>query len=559
MAHFSRTKRVLRAAMVLCVGLALAGCATVPPQIIAGYPTAAEPTATPGETGAAVQTADQPIETPPSASPAPAAVQSGVQAQGAGEPPQKVEVFYSGMPSLMGFADASQTTIYETAMDALPACVSLVWPEAAASYYRYGADVEKSAMRLSKDQVLSRIGDPSFYLDEAMTRQPNRVKFEGWPVTTEPQNMNEPIQGFYEAMSLPAPAPLSGTRGTQVAVAASDPEQLTLIVTDLHELRADDGALLSALNEKVLKAGKAIGVAAVMSEFSGYVPGLGENKTSFVWGSPPTGTLDYVLDYGDYRVGVSVDPEQRKLSPRPFYVLVAGEQSAVTQYLAAFKDRLTQELSSNQTFRMDTAVFGSGYVPAGYTLPGHMRYLAGQGVTAVPEPSAPAGVARIELKASQQARFLEWEVAYQVHPADPRGLNLAAEDFTFITQAVTESGASTVLPNLSWSVVSAAGDTVMLKLRLDLPQGILPKGDYQLHILGSLTAPSKLPGSDWLSTYGQDIDGAQLFDMEQNTLAFDGGRTLFLSRLIDTLGKANIGRLGVSPLGTAIVALTVYA
>ncbi len=552
----SKPRRALCAAMLLFAGLGLTACATIPPQQITGTLAAGEPTQTPDETALPGNSAETPAEGDPA--PSPTALTAS-RAADTGEAPTKVELFYSGMPSLMGFADASQTTLYENTMDALPACVSLVWPQASVSYYRYGADVPKDAMALTKDQLLSHVGDPSFYLDTAMTKEPARVKFEGQAVATAQRNMNEPIQSFYDAMKMPAPEPQSGVTGTRVAVNAGDPEQLTVIVTDLHELRIDDGALLSALNEKCLQAGRSIGVAAICSEFSGLIPDLGESKTSFVWGSPPSGTLDFTLDYTDYKMGISIDPEARKMASRPFYVLVIGGQSAVSQYLSALTDRLTHEFSGNATFKMDTAVFGSGYVPADYTLAGHMRYVAGQGVTAVAEPVAPAGVALIELKASQQARYLEWDVDYRIHPADPRGLGVTSQDFIFTTTAVSDTGAETPLPDLTWRIVSAEGGTVKLRLRLDLPAGILPRGNYQIDIAGSLAAPLSLPGSEWLSKYGYDADGAQLFDMEQNIVAFDGSRTLFLSRLIDTLGKANIGRLGTAPLGSVRVALTVYA
>ncbi|MCL1964002.1 MAG: hypothetical protein FWF69_02950, partial [Firmicutes bacterium] len=116
-----------------------------------------------------------------------------------------------------------------------------------------------------------------------------------------------------------------------------------------------------------------------------------------------------------------------------------------------------------------------------------------------------------------------------------------------------------ILPHLTWSVLDTAGGTVTLRLRLDLPQGILTQGSYTLRLLGSLAAPGDLPGSDWLGEFGYDADGAQIHDMEQDTLAFDGSRTLFLSRLIDALGKANMNRTGVTPLGMVAIALVVYA
>lgn len=582
MAYTKGIKTRLLLALLLSLGLILSGCATVPPQPISGIqptvsPTPApeatnEPDSTdapngtdasdaadrPGATDAPEQPADEPANTAPKAVTTPAARSAVLPVQIPGEPPSRVEIFYSGMPSLMGFADASQTTIYEHTMDALPVCVSLSWPNAATAYYRYGADTKKESMALSKEQALAHIGEPYFYLDAPMWKLPERVKAEGVPVTTAAQNMNEPIESFFNTLGIVAPSSLGGVTGTPVAVRAIDPDTLTLIVTDLHELRIDDGTLLDSLNEHCLNAGLSIGVVAVMSEFSGLIPGIGANDTSFVWGAPPTGSLDYLLEYSAYTLGVSVDPAQRALAKRPFYILCIGEQNAVNTYLSALSERLTREFSGNETFALRTAVYGGGYVPHGYAMGGNMRYVAGQGVTAIADSSAPGGVNLIELKASQQERFLEWEIDYTVHPADPRGMNMTADDFTFFVTARTDVG-DTVLPHLNWRVSGVSGDTVTLRLRLDLPAGILPAGSYTLELLGSLIAPNEMPGSDWLDAFGYDADGSRLYDMEQNAAPFEGGRTLFLSRLIDSLGKANQGRLGVAPLGAVNITLTVYA
>lgn len=541
---------------LLIACLLLAGCVTTPPQPITGL----QPTQAPTE---APDPADTESLSSAGETPEPVAE---TQAQASRTPvssaaPTQVELFYSGMPSLMGFADAPQATVYENAMDALPAVVSLLWPSAAASYFRYGADIAKEDMRLSKDALLGQIRSPSFYRDEPLLTEPARLKYDGRPLSTGAQNLNEPVASFYETMGLDIPTALGGQAGTQVAIGASDtsPTSLTLIVTDLHELRMDDGALLTALSERCLQVGRTVGIAAIGSEFAGYIPDIGESNTTFVWGSPPTGTLDYMLDFTDYDVGISIDPEQREMATRPFYVLVIGEQGAVDSYLAALTERLEREFAGNAAFRMNTAVYGNSFVPAEYALAGNMRYTAGQGVTAIAEPSAPAGVSLVELKASQQERFLQWALDYTLHPSDPRGLSLAAGDFTFIAEAVGADGTRTTLPDLRWEIDGAEGGQISLSLTLTLPQGILPQGSYTLEVSGSLTAPANLPGTDWLARYGYDADGAQLYDMEQNATAFDGSRTLFLSRLIDTLGKANINRLGVASLGMVQIALTVYA
>lgn len=552
----TRCKRLSLLLLSLLMAAILTGCATIPPQQITGIqpnPTAGQADNTMDETAGDGQSI-------PAATATPAPLQTASLTALEAEAPTSVELFYSGMPSMMGFADASQTTIYESTMDALSACVSLCWPMASTTYYRYSTDMAKERMQLTQEQLLARVGDPSFYRDTPLFQQPDRLKREGLPLETEPENMNEPVPSFWEITGAEAPSTRSAASGTPVAIANTAPEStsLSIIVTDLHELRMDDGRLLDALNERGLQLGRTVGVAAIVSEFAGYIPDLGSNSTTFVWGAPPSGTLDYVLDYTEYKVGISIDPEQREMASRPFYVLVLGDQAAVSTYLATLEERLTREFSASGKYQFRTAVFGSGYVLPNYTIAGNMRYTAGQGVTAVADTQSPAGVGLIELKASQEARYLQWQVSYKIHPSDPRATSLTAEDFTFAATARGDTE-SVNLPDLTWSLVQQTGDTLTIQLHLDLPQGVLVPGSYQLELAGSLSAPSTLPGSDWLSQFGYDADGTQLFEMEQNQTEFDGSRTLYLSRLIDTLGKANLSRLGIASLGAVSIALTVYA
>lgn len=557
-----RIKRLLATVALLALAAFITGCVATPPQPLGGAPTA---TPTPDAVPAFGQAVDEPtalsepIETAPTPpEETPPAAAATLPPAGTARTPSRVEVFYSGAFSMMGFADAPSTTIYENTMEALAACVSLCWPTVQADYYRYSRDMNKLDMRYSKELLLGHIGRPAFYRDTALTEQPGRVKTEEAAVETVSERMNEPVLSFYEAASLPDPVFRSNGAGTSVALSESDPNALTLIVTDLHELRTDDGAILSSLNQSVLSTGRSVGLVAIVSEFAGYIPDVGANKTAFLWGSPPSGTLDAMLDYEYYKVGVSVDPQARQTRPRPFYVLCLGDQAAVNTYIQTLSDRLNKEFQGNSTFQLRTALFGSSYVADGYELGGNLRLLSGQGVTAMADDSAPAGVGQVELKASQQTRALEWALEYAVHPSDPRAGSLRADDFQFEAAAVSE-GNRIQLPDLSWSVTQSTATSVTLRLRLEFPQGILPRGDYALELSGRLAAPQARPGSEWVDAFGWDADGVQLMNIEQNLAPFDGSRTLFLSRLMDALGLANTSRLGGASLGTVSIRLTVYA
>ncbi|HML48373.1 MAG TPA: hypothetical protein PKE04_16645, partial [Clostridia bacterium] len=312
-----RIKRLAATALLLALAAIITGCVATPPQPLGGTPTeTSTETPAPEAVPAFGQAADMQTALPelfetatnPPAETRPTVATATLPPAGASDIPPKVEVFYSGAFSMMGFADAPSTTIYENTMEALAACVSLCWPTVQADYFRYSQNTSKLDMRYTKELLLGYIGQPAFYRDTALTEQPSRVKTEEAAVETVSERMNEPVLSFFEAANLPDPVVRGNGTGTAVALSASDPAALTLIVTDLHELRTDDGAILSSLNQSGLSAGRSIGLVAIVSEFAGYIPDVGANKTAFLWGSPPSGTLDAMLDYEYYKVGVSVDP-----------------------------------------------------------------------------------------------------------------------------------------------------------------------------------------------------------------------------------------------------------
>ncbi|MDR2658284.1 MAG: hypothetical protein LBB86_10710, partial [Oscillospiraceae bacterium] len=116
----------------LVIGVALAilagACAVQPPQRIDGYITPAPTIAATVEPQPETPTAEPDTADPPSAtdSPAPPSVPTdsvGTVAAFATKTIGRVEIFYPGMSSMMGFVDAPITTIYENTMEAIAASV----------------------------------------------------------------------------------------------------------------------------------------------------------------------------------------------------------------------------------------------------------------------------------------------------------------------------------------------------------------------------------------------------------------------------------------------------
>lgn len=465
---------------------------------------------------------------------------------------ERVEMYFPSAASMMGFADLPSNTTYEKTITATLQSAMITFPNAETLLFRYGASIPKADMLIERAVLIQSVTEPSFYLDSPMLTQPERIKPEDKPARQGVELMNEPIASFYDMQGKNPPTAIDGATGTVAALSRRDMDALTIIFTDFSELKSDDGTLISALATESMASGQTLAIIAMTSEFAGYVPDIGANKTAFVWGAPPTGSLDYTLDFTEYKVGVSIDPAKRVGKPRPFYIICLGPSKSVSDAVTMIKsaaEDITGEPPS-------VALYLNSYLSAGYNMADHMEFLMGQAIIALPDTTAAGGVSRVELKPSKTERFIEWKVEYTPSPDDPRVGRFADTDFEFEARAAGDAEGRT-LTGISW-VCEETGENVSITLRVEFPQGFVLPGEYQLTIKGLLKAPIDMPGLDWLPEYGFDPEGAQLLEMEQGDTPFIGDKTLFLSRLLRPLGGSHVARLKDEPLGEITLGLNVF-
>jgi len=180
--------------------------------------------------------------------------------------PIKVDVYFDASYSMIGFVGPFNSIYIKTVQMMERALIS-GWPGSTFNYYKFGLGMD----RIQRDEILHAL-QPGFY-DDPKFKGESRID---WVVDK--------------------------------AVAGN----LTIIVTDLFQTRADVNKLIDKLNRKFLLTGDhfAIGVIGIKSEFEGKVYDVMLDGLSFVYSTVNRKPKDF----------------------RPFYILLLGSYSDVENF-----------------------------------------------------------------------------------------------------------------------------------------------------------------------------------------------------------------------------------
>lgn len=179
------------------------------------------------------------------------------------------EIYYDATPSMVGYVNPGEATCYGRAMEVLESSLIKGWPEQEVSYFKFGTQIVPITRH---DSLKART--PVFYNDLGLCLE---------------------------------------THIDQV-IDRADPENLTIIVTDLFQNDADINLLIGIIKEKYIANNYAVGIAGFKSEFTGKLYDIGINRYT------------YTYDSGF---------EQDKF--RPFYLLVLGKPGDVIKYFDQLK------------------------------------------------------------------------------------------------------------------------------------------------------------------------------------------------------------------------------
>lgn len=177
----------------------------------------------------------------------------------------RVSVYLDATLSMKGFIVPGLSSYYQQTLPLLESAVGRAWPTGGVRFYKFGTKVEELTGRR--------------HLDAAR-------------------------QDFYGDASLNTKTYIENV------IDGADPEELTVIVTDLFQDKSDVNLLIAKLKDKYINSGHAIGILAVRSQFSGTVYDVGVNNYSFQYQTNQT------------------DPN----TFRPFYSLMLGRHADVQRY-----------------------------------------------------------------------------------------------------------------------------------------------------------------------------------------------------------------------------------
>lgn len=544
------------AAGVLALLCWLSGCSPMPPDRASGDSSLPTPQAEiigSAEAGLSITTA--PTEQPRVVAVTGTPTAVGDRAHGS---IRRVDTYVDATQAMMGFVDTPAVSLYSRFLDILTTSLSRSFPDAAYHTYRADIDHPDNADALVEGSLSQEATSPSFYLVRRLTHLPERVQLAEGSLPQSNLRMNTFTNSYYEQKGLTLPADVRETDAPitwAVGQSAASSDAVTLFLTDLHELQLHTGALAQALREHAFVGGSTVGILALPSEFSGLVPLDAAEPLWYQWGALPSGAMDKLLDYGYYTLGITQDAAEREEAERPFYLLCVGRSDVVSDFLAMAKHQLGVSLSAEPP-ESQSLVYRLDYASPDPNLSKNTR-LTGysqSGVNVSASELAQTGHSYVQLQKANagDSRFVEFTIPYASGANDPRTGAFTAKDFALSTQVTALApdgslGEEVAPPGPGLPVQLSIGqndaERVEVIARLTFPQGVLPKGDYQVGLSLTIQPPPAQVTPGWALALSSDLSA------QQRAGSFDGSKTVGLEGFLSALSGLQEEQLAPMALG----------
>lgn len=532
-------------ALLLAAAFLFGGCAVIPPDI-GGPMVPADATQTPEAGGGDGIQPQQGTDVPNQGAVQPQVTTSDEIAS--------VDVFLTATQSMMGFADTPFASLYENTVDAVQAGVAQSFPQASRRFLR--ADISRNLADAVLDQanITAEASQPEFYLIQDMISQPQRVKLLENSTWTAGRRMNEFKQSYYAKRGLALPqgaVELAAPVAWAISQMPNESDHITVILTDLSELQTQTGELTRVIQDKVFGMGKVLGMVAMRSEFSGFIPVHSAETLWYEWGDQPSGSLEKMLDYGNYQIGVTLDEKTRSHDLRPMYVLCIGPSEGVENFLTVLKKQLDSAYQS-QPREILLQMFDTDFARRNFSATEHVKITgySTSGVNVDPGEIGRTGLSYVQLEKTQDSsqRYIEFTLEYTPKASDYRAGQYTSQDFSAALHLVNDKGETVALAANAAPVTITIGentrDKVAVKIRFDHPVGMIESGNYTASVSVTLNPP-KVGGSlPFVESYHADSAG------QAEGQAFDGSRTIGLSGFVSALLGMQSTTLAPVPLGT---------
>jgi biopolymer transport protein ExbD len=217
----------------------------------------------------------------------------------------QVAVYLDSTVSMRGFVNYPTDTEYALALKAVEQALNIAWQDSELQFYRFGDKLRP----LTRDEFL-QAATPVFYKDDV----------------TKLQDL----------------------------IAGLNPDQVSILVTDLFQTDQDLQAVITTINNRFFKKDKVAALLGMTSRFNGDVYDIGAAGRRF-------------------RYQASDNPE----SFRPFFFLILGPQEEVLRFTSSYQKILPEGMNSRLLVYSDTWAAQGRLVPSrGLLPPGQRTYAA---------------------------------------------------------------------------------------------------------------------------------------------------------------------------------------
>jgi hypothetical protein len=423
------------------------------------------------------------------------------------------KVFVCGEPSMMGFADWKNDTIYETAVSLLLDKLT----EYKTTFYRYDGydfgEADGPIVIPDSSSMKNAVREVSFYTSEGLTADGS--------IPSSVRRYNNDQIGSVTSVDAYVPAETLETAAAaekfplENAINLFDKNALNVVVSDLYELRNGSFELLTELK------GYDVGILAVQSEYSGTLRGFTADGSDLVWGSPRTGaykahsvkSATYKKNDGstgtyNYNVFSGYGADERAAENRTFYIIFAGNGAQVADAMNGVRAKILEKYANSTTVVPVIDVFGFyGEQSEDVTVDTAkaIEYIALEAED-IPE----GGDCGFEIRADDDVPPLKVSANY---PADKGtgARTYTAQDFDVAAVCTKLDGTAREIDAAPPKLTLGEGDADHITLVLTYDVDGLPEGEYILETAVSVKAAEL--GNDkgaFLEKWGIEIDDGSL-------------------------------------------------
>lgn len=353
-------------------------------------------------------------------------------------------------------------------------------------------------------------------LERAVIRNGGQINF--YKFGTEIQDLPERSYGDAEKKAFYSDGVINKKTLIEKVIDRANPDNLTIIVTDLFQERADINQLSEKIKSKFLTNGRAVGILGIKSQFAGKIFDVGINNYSFAYSS---------------------SGESKSL--RPFYLLALGNHADIARY---FDTLVSGEMSG---FPDKQKIIFSKFLTAGPATLSGATISDSRGVNEVngvmvPSQKGETPYKEFKIKNNVDAATISAQLPYKplADTMPFEGAKGTVEAFTCgLPDKETEAASSAAVPSPEKASAVGFSAATINNEAIDLKVEIATKKLDSKEVCGYhvIIRPDQYRMPAWINAW--NMSGEQIESWKTVPAAFDGSRTYNLEPFLGTLWEIN--------------------